>query len=93
MKDLHEATPAPPDLDQIPLLADLEPRQPALTRIQIQHRQPAAPATAPSTSRRVGDSPVGRLAIDWMQVVELRRRASEEITAEGEHEPSPTADH
>ena len=82
-----------PDLDQIPLLADFEGEDhPSATEEVHVLTEPAGTRygifTADQLRASRADLPVGSL--DWMQVVELRRRASEEITAEGELEQRST---
>jgi Flp pilus assembly CpaF family ATPase len=92
---MKEPPPAAPDLDQIPLLADFdvpgEDHQSSSERLQIV-TEPVGTRYGTFTGDQLRAAlavlPVGNL--DWMQVVELRRRASEEITAEGEHEQRST---
>ena len=89
--------PPPPalELDQIPLLADFdapgEDHQSSAERIQI-ITEPVGTRYGTFTGDQLRAAravlPVANL--DWMQVVELRRRASEEITSEGEYEQRST---
>ena len=92
---MKELPPAAPDLDQIPLLADFdapgEDHQSGSERVQVL-TEPVGTRYGTFTGDQLRAAravlPVGNL--DWMQVVELRRRASEEITAEGEREQRST---
>ena len=80
-------------LDQIPLLADFdavgEGRHSG--RIQIL-TGPVGPGNGTFTRDQLSAAPAALPAgpLDWTQVVELRRRASEEITAVSEHEQRST---
>lgn len=75
-----------PVLNNIPLFADFDEAADGSAYPVATGRPGGASAVGTYTREQLGSTPRFGADLDWQQVVELRRRASEAITEEGEHQ-------